>query len=139
MHFHEFIHMTHNVNHLWNFLCEKKMLQNEIICPRCEHLIKLNNAAENHIFHCRNAYYKIHHRKRQRVVCNFKMSAFHGIWFDRAHLSVSKICQFIAYFLIMPPPRHRFLINELELTEHTVIDWTNFCREVGFYLHYLVI
>ncbi|EGI64848.1 hypothetical protein G5I_06748 [Acromyrmex echinatior] len=27
-------------------------------------------------------------------------------------------------------PRHRFLINELELNDHTVIDWTNFCREV---------
>jgi len=39
----------------------------------------------------------------------------------------------------MPPPRHRFLINELKLTEHIVIDWTNFCREVRFYLHYLVI
>jgi len=50
MHFYEFIHMTHDVNRLWNFLYKKKVLRSEVICPRCEHLIKLNNVAENHIY-----------------------------------------------------------------------------------------
>jgi len=72
MHFHEFIHMTYDVNRLWNFLCEKKVLRNEVICSRYEHLIKLNNAAENHIFHCRNAHYKIHHRQTAKSCMQFK-------------------------------------------------------------------
>ncbi|KYM77511.1 hypothetical protein ALC53_12005 [Atta colombica] len=37
--------------------------------------------------------------------------------------------QFIAYFLLMSP-RHKLLMNELELDSRTVINWTNFCREL---------
>ncbi|KYM76145.1 hypothetical protein ALC53_13462 [Atta colombica] len=28
-------------------------------------------------------------------------------------------------------PKNLFLINELELYDHTVVDWTNFCREIN--------
>jgi len=31
---------------------------------------------------------------------------------------------------MFPPPRQTFLEQELNITSHTVVDWTNFCREV---------
>lgn len=52
-------------------------------------------------------------------------------WFQKTHLDIVKICRFIGYFLTIQPLRHYFLCNELEITEHIVIDWTNFCREVN--------
>jgi len=86
---------------------------------------------ENHVFHCGKHYYKIiKGRKRRKVTCNFKLSAFHGIWFEQAHLDLPKICRFIAYFLMLRPPRFEFLQLELEITKKTIVDWTNFCREV---------
>lgn len=34
-------------------------------------------------------------------------------WFERSQMDLIKICRFIAYFLMMEPPRHRFLTVEL--------------------------
>ncbi|EFN78486.1 hypothetical protein EAI_10539, partial [Harpegnathos saltator] len=42
------------------------------------------------------------------------------------------ICRFIGYFLMMQPPRQSFLMNELQKDQHSVVDWTNFCREVSY-------
>lgn len=136
MHLHEFLHLTYNDESLWNFLCEKKVVRKEIKCPRCENVLIVNSSA-NHLFHCTKTYYKtIKGRKRKRVTCNFKLSAFHGTWFARTHMEISKICRFIGYFLMLRPPRCNFLKNELQLNSDAVTDWTNFCREVNnLFLH----
>ncbi|RLU14819.1 hypothetical protein DMN91_012706 [Ooceraea biroi] len=31
---------------------------------------------------------------------------------------------------MMQPPRHRFLMQQLEMSSKSVVDWTNFCREL---------
>lgn len=132
MRLHEFLNMTHNFDSLWNFLCTKKVIRKEITCPRCQNVLILVNSSENHLFHCTKAYYKIiKGRKRQKVICNFKLSAFHGTWFEQTHMDLAKICRFIAYFLMLPPPRYNFLKVELQLNDNGIVDWTNFCREVN--------
>lgn len=132
MRLHEFINMTYNFESLWNFLCEKKVVRNEIKCPRCTNLLQIVDASENYMLHCTKKYYKVvRGRKRQRVTCNFKISALNGTWFERSHMDIIKICRFIAYFLMLQSPRHRFLMTELELNDHAIVDWTNFCREVS--------
>ncbi|KYN17333.1 hypothetical protein ALC57_10381 [Trachymyrmex cornetzi] len=124
MYLHEFIHITYNFDYLWNFLCNKEV-RKEILCPRCKNVLTLTNARENHIFHCTKHYYKVTRtRKRRKVTCNFKISAFHGTWFEQARLELPTICRFIAYFLMMQPPRHTFLMEDLQLENHTVVDWT---------------
>lgn len=131
MHLYEFIGLTCNFESTWKYLCDKKVIRSTIVCPRCENELRLVNSAENHIFHCTHKYYKvINKKKRRKITCNFKISAFHGTWFQRAHIDVIKICRFIGYFLFMMPPRHRFFKNELQMEDHIVVDWTNFCREV---------
>jgi len=132
MRFHEFLSITHNLDSLWNFLSEKKVIRKEITCPKCGNVLVLTNSFENHVFHCGKHYYKIvKGRKRRKVTCNFKLSAFHGTWFERVHLDLQKICRFIAYFLMLQPPRFQFLQLELEIPKNTIVDWTNFCREVN--------
>ncbi|EFN85642.1 hypothetical protein EAI_10099, partial [Harpegnathos saltator] len=124
-------HMTYNFDSLWNFLHEKKVVRNEIMCPRCKKLLKANNPLENRLLHCTNKYYKVTKgRKRQRITCNFKISIFHGTWFSRMHMDLTVICRFIGYFLMMQPSQQSFLMNELKIDQHSIVDWTNFCREV---------
>lgn len=140
MHLHEFINLTYNFDILWNFLCEKKVVRSEITCPRCQNVLVLVNSSENRLFYCTKTYYKvIKGRKRRRVPCNFKVSAFYGTRFERTHMDLVKICRFIAYFLLLQPPRHKCLISELELNNRDAVDWTNFCREVSNIGHTVII
>lgn len=128
MHVHEFLNMAHNFESLWNCLCEKKVVRKEVTCPRCHNLLTLINSGENKVFHCTKSYYTIMKgRKRRRVTCNFKLSAYHGTWFARSHMDLAKTCRFNAYFLMLQPPRYAVLKNELQISDSTVIDWTNFC------------
>ncbi|KYN14575.1 hypothetical protein ALC57_13209, partial [Trachymyrmex cornetzi] len=70
---------------------------------------------------CTTKYYKkIKGRKRQKLTCNFKISIFHGTWFERAHTDIVKICRFIAYFVMIRVPRHQFIMSELQLNNNTV-------------------
>jgi len=127
---HEFFHLTYNLDELITYLCIKKVIRQQIKCPRCDTMLQFHSDNTNIIIKCTNSYYKtIRGRKRQRKVCNFTISALHGTWFSRSHLDLQKTCRFID-FIMFPPPRQIFLQRELNITSHTVVDWTNFCREV---------
>lgn len=139
MHLHEYLHMTYDFDLLWNFLCDKKVVRREIMCPRCNKLLQIRNSQQNKLLHCTNKYYKIvGHHKRQKITCNFKISALHGTWFARVRMDLTVVCRFIGYFLIMNPPRHSFLMNELHIDDLAVVDWTNFCREIMCYLSFMI-
>jgi len=80
MHLREYLNITHNVNCLWHYLCEKKIICSEIKYPRCKKTLIFNSTVENKILHCTAKYYKtIKGRKRQKLTCNFKISIFHGL------------------------------------------------------------
>ncbi|XP_071576882.1 uncharacterized protein [Temnothorax nylanderi] len=128
---HEFINLTYNKQRLIEYLCEKKVIRREITCPQCNTVINITYESKRQILHCSNKYYKqVRGRKKQRKTCNFKISIFHGTWFAKQHLAMVDVCRFIAYFLYIHPPRHTFLRQELQITDHTIVDWTNFCREL---------
>lgn len=129
---HEFINLTHNKQQLIEYLCEEKVIHREIICPQCNTISNIKYESDVHILHCTNKYYKqVRRRKRQRKTCNFKISKFHGTWFAKGHMNLENICRFIAYFLYIHPPRQSFLKQELEISDHTIVVWTYFCREVN--------
>jgi len=80
MHLREYLNITHNVNCLWHYLYEKKVIRSEIKYPRCKKILIFNSTVENKILHCTAKYYKtIKGRKRQKLTCNFKISIFHGL------------------------------------------------------------
>lgn len=139
---HEFLYLTCDFDQLVNYLCDKKVIRKEVVCPRCKKILHFRVNDTNLIFKCTNMYYKIiRGRKRQRKVCNFSLSALHNTWFSHYHLGLQKTCRFIAYFLMLQPPRQIFLQNELGMNPTSVVDWTNFCREVRNYnlLHLLIV
>lgn len=140
MHLYEFLHLTYNEKSLMEYLINKKVIRDRIQCPRCNNIIiYTNNIYSNYTMHCTNKYYKVlPKRKRQKLTCNFKISMLKDTWFSKIHLDIVKICRFIGYFLMIQPPRHYFLNNELEMPENTVVDWTNFCREVNKFYKTLI-
>lgn len=106
---HDFLHLTYDYNNFINYLCDVQVLRREIVRPRCEKTVHLRYSSESLLFQCTNHYYKqARGRKRVRKTCNFSISLFHGTWFSRFRLGIVKICIFIAYFVMMQPPRQRF-------------------------------
>ena len=90
------------------------------------------NISEKSLFHCKKPYYKIiKGRKLRKIMCNLKINVYHGT-FEGTYMDLAKICRFIAYFLMLQPPRHKFLMIELQMNDSVVIDWMNFYREVNY-------
>lgn len=140
MRLYEFLRITYNYNDLISYLCENNVIRRTMDCPRCKTVLNIVYAETSLLFHCTGTYYKvIRGRKRQKKVCNFKLSPLNGTFFSRFRLGLDKACRFIAYFLMLHPPRQTFLQFELEMSPNSVVDWTNFCREVRklFMLTYL--
>lgn len=52
------------------------------------------------------------------------------LWFEIHRLPHSVISRFVAYRAFVKPLRHELLLNELELPEHAVVDWSNYLREM---------
>ncbi|XP_011343833.2 uncharacterized protein LOC105283073 [Ooceraea biroi] len=131
MYLHEFLNLTYSYDNLIQYLSDKQVIRSSVQCPKCGNIITYSKTDNSYTMHCTNAHYKtVPKRKKRRIICNFKISIFNNTWFSNTHLDIVKVSRFIAYFLTIQPPRHSFLCNELELPEHTVVDWTNFCREL---------
>jgi len=138
MRLHEFLSMIENKDKLIDFLVDRKVIHGNIECPKCGADVNLNR--ERMLFMCHSVTYKkCGHKKRRRKWCNFTVSPFHNTWFSQSHLSIQNACRFVAYFLMIRPPRQMFLSDELNIQSHTVVDWSNFCREVFFiiFLYYI--
>ncbi|EFN80405.1 hypothetical protein EAI_14755, partial [Harpegnathos saltator] len=50
--------------------------------------------------------------------------------FTQANLDVAVACRLICYVMMINTPRQKFSQKELNVSTRTIIDWTNFCREV---------
>lgn len=129
MKLHEFLVLVNDRQKLLKFLVEVKVIYDTLNCEQCDNIIQLD--IEKFEFKCLNSYFITDlHKKKKRVRCNFRQSARKNTWFDKSKLFIENICIFVAYFLMLRPPRHDFLKNHLEITDHTVVDWYSFCREV---------
>ena len=62
--------------------------------------------------------------------CRKYVSQLKSTWFERHRLPLTIICRFVAYWALLKPPRHETLFNELGLSDHVVVDWSNYLREV---------
>jgi transposase-like protein len=61
--------------------------------------------------------------------CNKKISIREGSWFSKSHLLLEQIVK-LTYYWIYDLPGD-FISRELKLgSEHTIVDWRNFAREV---------
>ena len=90
-------------------------------CPKCAdgkvRLAKDSSLTDGKIFRC---------SKKQ---CYFKQSIRQNSWFSKSKLSLIIILK-LTYFWIYKLPS-TYVKRELQLgSDHTLVDWKNFCREV---------
>lgn len=125
----EFINITYSKNKLIDYLIEHSILSSETNCEQCGSVVNLNK--EQCMFTCRkNHFVKNVHKKCVNKRCRFERSAKVGTWFSNSKIDMSIICRIIVYFIMLPPPRVKFLALDTGLPSTTVIDCINFCREV---------
>ena len=126
MQLHEFLAVTHDKERLLNYLIDHNLLISEIECPWCNNILNINR--NSLLFRCyRTSYEKNKHKKRVKKICNFQTSAKVNTWFSQSNLSLETICRLTAYFIMLRSPRHKFLCTELQLSEHSIVDWISFC------------
>lgn len=65
-----------------------------------------------------------------KIKCNFKLSMKKNTWLKGSHLPLKKTLQFISMWLTLPYPRHELLKSELAMSSETIVDHSNFCREI---------
>ncbi|XP_039306916.1 uncharacterized protein LOC120358142 [Solenopsis invicta] len=129
MQLHDFLAVTHNKQQLIDFLIFHNLISSEITCPRCNNIVTINK--EKLLFYCRKVYYeKNKHKKNVKRQCDFKASAKVDTWFSKSKLNLETVCRLTAYYIMLRPPRQQFLCTELQISEHSVVDWISFCREV---------
>ncbi|XP_071635498.1 uncharacterized protein [Temnothorax longispinosus] len=132
MRLHEFLAVTHDREKLINYLIEHHLINKEIQCPKCNNKLIIDTS--NVRFRCRKTHYEKNSSKKYvKKQCQFQTSAKCDTWFSKSKLSLETACRLTAYFIMLRPPRHRFLCTELQLSDHSVVDWISFCREVCIY------
>lgn len=129
MKLHKFLIIVNEKKRLIDFLVELNVIINKLKCENCGNIINLD--PDNFEFKCTKSYnITDSHKKKKMVKCKFRQSARKNTWFDKSKLSIENICIFVAYFLMLRPPRHNFIKSQLDITDHTIVDWQSFCREV---------
>lgn len=130
----EFLSMCEHPHELIAFLQQCGVINTEMRCPRCSNNLALNISTL--MFRCRKKRRIQHgHKKQKTIQCNFKQSVKCNTWLSNANLDLITVARFVAYFLMIRPPRYTFYEQELELPHNTIADWLSFCREVRYFIH----
>lgn len=107
----------------WTFLLRHGVVQCHVKCIRCGNIMEISRPGRQ-MLRCRKL-----NRKSGRV-CTYAVSNLSGTFFAKARMTIPKVMSFVMLFFTMRPPRQRFIMRELHLTAHTVVDWSSFVREV---------
>lgn len=129
MKLYEFLDICNNYDKLIDFLIKQKVIHGSMNCIKCGKEMKFNR--QNLIFLCHTtSYIKNRNRKRVKIQCNLKVSAYKNSWFEQSRFPIQNVCRFIGYHLMLRPPRQAFMENELSISSKTAVDWASFCREL---------
>lgn len=52
------------------------------------------------------------------------------MWFTKSDLPLETIFNFTFLWVILSGSCQEFLKKEMQISEHTIVDWSSFCREV---------
>ncbi|EFN78681.1 hypothetical protein EAI_13454, partial [Harpegnathos saltator] len=115
---------------LFEFLKSHNVIKRSVTCSSCGKQASFDNRQLKWKCQKRRKVKKGH--KIQIVLCSFCTTIRKDTWFENANISIETACAFIGYFVTISPPRQNFLENELEMSPHTIVDWSNFIREALF-------
>lgn len=108
------------------FLIEHKIINSETECRKCKHIVKL----KSWVFHCLN---RVSFRKQKKTRCDWKVSARTGSLIEKSKLNIIIIWRLILTFLLLNPPRQKFLNIHLGLSAGTIVRWYLFIRKIYKY------
>lgn len=129
MKLHKFLTLCNNYDSLVQFLIEQKVVRDTMNCIKCKKQLILDR--EKLKFTCNSAsYVKNRNKKKIKTQCAVKIRAFRNTWFEHIHLPIQTVCLFIAYHIMLRPPRQQFIMHELNISSSTAVDWASFCREL---------
>lgn len=106
------------------FLQRHGVLRREMLCPDCGQQCKLSFGPA--LFRCQ----KVRYVDRDKVVCKFIRSVKTNTWLSKTNLTYGKVIKFISVWLTVPHPRNDFIKQSLGMSNKTVVDWSNVCREI---------
>ncbi|KAJ8971098.1 hypothetical protein NQ314_000880 [Rhamnusium bicolor] len=119
-----------DADRLISFLQQHGVLLLGVDCPQCNKPCKLYSKPQL-TFRCTNTIVKVNsNRKKTKVTCSYAAGAKKGTFFEHSRLPMNTICHFVALWLTFNHPRQTYIEHELQLSSSTVVDWSNFCREV---------
>ncbi|XP_039277164.1 uncharacterized protein LOC120355641 [Nilaparvata lugens] len=109
------------------------ILKRVIVCSACGRdeckmtLRKCNSETDGYKWYCNN-YRSENKKKRKR--CGYSVNLRRGTFFEKSKLPLWKIIGFI--YLWTKNVAAKVIIDELGISNRTVVDWSSFCREVTF-------
>lgn len=115
---------------LYKFLIDHGVVPEKVVCETCGQNATFN--LEKLHFRCgRQRVEKLYGgKKKKKWSCNFYRSARKDTWFTKSDLPLETIFNFTFLWLNLSGPRQEFLVKEMQISAHTVVDWSSFCREV---------
>ncbi|KAL7634469.1 UNVERIFIED_CONTAM: hypothetical protein RMT77_014846 [Armadillidium vulgare] len=129
-----FILLCESYEDLLEFLYAHKIIPKYKKCPNCG--FDMRYEANKKRFRCKKQVTKTdNHKKKIRAQCNTYVSQFKGTWFEKSNLSMQVICKFVMLWSQLRPPRQRMIEDELNMQPITILDWSNYLREVC--LHFI--
>ncbi|GBM95020.1 hypothetical protein AVEN_29382-1 [Araneus ventricosus] len=105
-----------------DFCMKMDLIAKEYVCPSCNEKMELSECStleDGFIWCCRKYGQNAHHIKR---------SVRKGSWFECSHLSMPEVLIFT--YLFVKKTSNEWIVDELNVSEPTVVDWKSFCREV---------
>ena len=91
-------------------------------CPKCGSEMKLTEKpgrTNGHEWRCR--------KQGQLNAHDVKKSVWRGSWFECNHLNILQILKITRYWY--GRCLQDFVVNEVHVHEHVIVDWFMFCRE----------
>ena len=99
------------------------IIAERVECPKCGCDTQLSERCD------RTDSYEWRCRKQGKVNAHdVKRSVRRGTWFKSNHLNISKILKMTRFWYMRS--KKYFVRQELNVSEHTIVDWCMFCHEV---------
>ena len=110
------------------FFREHGVLPLSVECPNCKK--DLVYREDRHQWYCNTSVRVPRVKKRRR--CGYVVSDFKGSFLDGTHLPAWKLLLFANHF-VRKIWNHQTVLNSLELSPNTSVDWRSFCSEITEY------
>lgn len=107
----------------YNYFSAHQVFPENVQCTNCEAPAKLSIRLST--WRCQ----RVRHVNGQRQRCNFTRSLKINTWMAGTHRTLEQLGKLITYYLLLPPPHQDFIMNELKLTDKTVVRWSQIIRE----------